>query len=141
MYQDPNDPYFENQYGGWKWVDGSYLYNEGESFELCGVLINDDIQGGDTLFVSDHDNPVNGSFENNEILYNGNFVYNHDGSQDGDTILYKIKSDLCESDIYGKIIIEVENVNDCPVAVRDTFYVDEGGTLDTVGLLLNDYRC
>ena len=139
LYQDPNDPYFENQYGGWKWVDGSYLYNEGESFELCGVLINDDIQGGDTLFVSDHDNPVNGSFENNEILYNGNFVYNHDGSQDGDTILYKIKSDLCESDIYGKIIIEVENVNDCPVAVRDTFYVDEGGTLDTVGLLLNDY--
>ena len=26
-----------------------------------------------------------------------------------------------------------------PVAVEDTFYVDEGGTLDTAGVILNDY--
>ena len=26
-----------------------------------------------------------------------------------------------------------------PVAVEDTFYVDEGGTLDTTGVILNDY--
>ena len=86
----------------------------------------------------------------------GTFTYTHDGSQNSDTILYRIRNlfidvtdnadgtknynilDSCESD-YGRIIINIENVNDCPVAVRDTFYVDEGGSLDTTGVLFNDY--
>ena len=56
------------------------------------------------------------------------------------TIEYKIESDLCPSDVVGKIILIPINVNDCPIAARDTFYVDEGGTLDTLGgILLNDY--
>ena len=76
---------------------------------------------------------------NNEIKYDGKFTYTHNGSQLGDTIKYKIESDLCYSDAFANIIIIPINVNDCPDAVRDTFYIDEGGTLDTLGVLLNDF--
>ena len=139
LYQDSNDKYFEEPKGGWRWVDGSYLYNEGLTETLCGVILNDDDGGGDTIFVTDWTLPVNGTLENNEIKFDGKFTYNHGGSQLGDTIEYKIESDLCPSDVVGKIILIPINVNDCPIAARDTFYVDEGGTLDTLGILLNDY--
>ena len=105
---------------------------------MCGVLLNDNDGGADTIFVSDWTLPVNGVLDNNEIKFDGKFTYYHDGSQLGDTIEYKIESELCESDSYGKIIIIPINVNDCPEAVRDTFYIDEGATLDTLGILLND---
>ena len=51
LYQDPNDKYFEEPTGGWRWVDGNYLYDEGETQTLCGILINDDDGGSDTIFV------------------------------------------------------------------------------------------
>ena len=86
-------------------------------------LLNDDDGGGDTIFVTDWTLPVNGTLDNNEIKFDGKFTYNHDGSQSGDTIEYKIESDLCPSDVFGKIILVPINVNDCPIAVRDTFYV------------------
>mgnify|MGYP003323164773 FL=1 len=97
-------------------------------------------RGGDTLFVNDWTLPVNGILDNNELKYDGKFKYFHDGSQLGDTILYRIESELCPSDStkWGKIIIIPINVNDCPVAIRDTFYIDEGATLDTLGILIND---
>ena len=138
LYQDISDPYFIEDKGGWKWVDGTYLYDSGKDRTLCGVLLNDDDGGGDTLFVSQWNLPLNGTLDNNEIKFDGKFTYYHDGSQLGDTIQYKIKSDLCESDSYGRIIIIPINVNDCPEAVIDTFYVDEGAKLDTLGILLND---
>ena len=140
LYQDPNDEYFIEPLGGWKWVDDTYLYNEGLLKQYCGVIINDDIGGGDTIFISDFNLPVNGDLINNEIKYDGKFTYVHDGSEDGDTIEYKIQSEICESETWGRIFIDVINVNDCPIAVRDTFYVDEGGTvIDTLGVLYNDY--
>ena len=139
LYQDPNDKYFEEPLGAWKWIDGSYLNDEGGFQTLCGVLLNDDDGGGDTIFVTDWTLPVNGTLDNNEIKFDGKFTYNHDGSQLGDTIEYKIESDLCPSDVVGKIILVPINVNDCPIAARDTFYVDEGAVLDTLGILLNDY--
>ena len=139
LYQDPNDKYFEEPTGGWRWVDGTYLYDEGSSQTLCGVILNDDDGGGDTIFVTDWTLPVNGTLDNNEIKFDGKFTYNHDGSQLGDTIEYKIESDLCPSDVVGKIILIPINVNDCPIAERDTFYVDEGSVLDTLGILINDY--
>ena len=156
LYQDINDPYFKEPYGGWRWVDGTYLYNEGIAYQVCGVLINDDEGGGDSIFVSYHGDPSNGTLDGGFIDREGTFTYNHDGSQNGDTILYKIRNlfidttlnadntikynitDSCTSE-FGKIIIQINNVNDCPVAVRDTFYVDEGGFLDTTGVLTNDY--
>ena len=140
LYQDPNDEFFIEPLGGWKWVDDTYLYNEGLLKQYCGVIINDDIGGGDTIFISDFNLPVNGDLINNEIKYDGKFTYVHDGSEDGDTIEYKIQSEICESETWGRIFIDVINVNDCPIAVRDTFYVDEGGTvIDTLGVLYNDY--
>ena len=156
LYQDPSDPYYEIISGGWKWIDGSYLNNEGVTFEFCGVLINDDKGGGDSIYLSYHESPSHGTLDGGIVNSKGTFTYNHDGSQNSDTILYKIRNlfidvidntdgtktynvtDSCESD-YGRIIININNVNDCPVAVIDTFYVDEGGTLDTTGVLLNDY--
>ena len=138
LYQDVADKYFAEPKGGWKWVDGTYLYDTGDSRTLCGVLLNDDDGGGDTLFVNNWTLPDNGILDNNEIKYDGKFTYYHDGSQLGDTIEYKIESELCESDSWGRIIIIPININDCPVARRDTFYIDEGATLDTLGILLND---
>ena len=140
LYQDVADPFFAEPKGGWKWVDGTYLYDEGKMRTLCGILLNDDDGGGDTLFVNDWTLPVNGILDNNELKYDGKFKYFHDGSQLGDTILYRIESELCPSDStkWGKIIIIPINVNDCPVAIRDTFYIDEGATLDTLGILIND---
>ena len=138
LYQDVSDKYFAEPKGGWKWIDGTYLYDTGDSRTLCGVLLNDDDGGGDTLFVNNWTLPDNGILDNNEIKYDGKFTYYHDGSQLGDTIEYKIESELCESDTWGRIIIIPINVNDCPVARRDTFYIDEGTTLDTLGILLND---
>ena len=155
LYQ-PAGTYFKEEKGGWKWVDDSYLYNEGNSYEFCGVLSNDDRGGGDSIYVSYHGTPSHGTLDGGIVEREGTFTYNHDGSQNSDTILYRIRNlfidvtdnpdgtknynilDSCESD-YGRIIINIENVNDCPVAVRDTFYVDEGGSLDTTGVLLNDY--
>ena len=156
LYQDPADQYFNPKFGGWKWVDGTYLYDEGNSYQFCGVLSNDDRGGGDSLYVSYHGTPSHGTLDGGIVEREGTFTYNHDGSQNSDTILYRIRNlfidvtdnadgtknynilDSCESD-YGRIIINIENVNDCPVAVRDTFYVDEGGSLDTTGVLFNDY--
>ena len=140
LYQDKTDINYVEEKGGWKWIDGTYLYDTGDSRTLCGVLLNDDDGGGDTLFVNDYNlsSLDNGILLNNEIKFDGNFTYIHDGSQLGDTIKYQIESELCKSDEFGLIIINPINVNDCPVAVRDTFYVDEGGTLDTLGILLND---
>ena len=102
LYQDTADPYFSEPKGGWKWVDGSYLYDSGGDRTLCGVLLNDNDGGADTIFVSDWTLPVNGVLDNNEIKFDGKFTYYHDGSQLGDTIEYKIESELCESDSYGK---------------------------------------
>ncbi|MFL2999297.1 MAG: hypothetical protein ACJZZ9_02330 [Cytophagales bacterium] len=34
LYQDPNDKYFEEPTGGWRWVDGTYLYDEGDHLKL-----------------------------------------------------------------------------------------------------------
>ena len=53
-------------------------------------IINDDDGGGDTIFVTDWTLPINGTLDNNEIKYDGKFTYNHNGSQLGDTIEYKI---------------------------------------------------
>ena len=156
LYQDPADQYFDPKFGGWKWVDGTYLYDEGNSYQFCGVLSNDDRGGGDSIYVSYHGSPSHGTLDGGIVEREGTFTYTHDGSQNSDTILYRIRNlfidvtdnadgtknynilDSCESD-YGRIIINIENVNDCPVAVRDTFYVDEGGSLDTTGVLFNDY--
>jgi len=156
LYQDPADQYFKPKFGGWKWVDGTYLYDEGNSYQFCGVLSNDDRGGGDSIYVSYHGSPSHGTLDGGIVEREGTFTYTHDGSQNSDTILYRIRNlfidvtdnadgtknynilDSCESD-YGRIIINIENINDCPVAVRDTFYVDEGGSLDTTGVLLNDY--
>ena len=77
LYQDPNDKYFEEPTGGWRWVDGSYLYDEGSSQTLCGIILNDDDGGGDTIFVTDWTLPINGTLDNNEIKYDGKFTYNH----------------------------------------------------------------
>ena len=73
--------------------------------QYCGVIINDDIGGGDTIFISDFNLPVNGDLINNEIKYDSKFTYVHDGSEDGDTIEYKIQSEICESETWGKFLL------------------------------------
>ena len=114
---------------GWRWVDGTYLYDEGSSQTLCGVILNDDDGGGDTIFVTDWTLPLNGTLDNNEIKFDGKFTYNHDGSQLGDTIEYKIESDLCPSDVVGKIILMLGRFCLHKIKDRLVFFLeaDDGG--------------
>jgi len=135
LWQDETDIFFVEPTGGWKWLDGTYLYDEGDStYTICGILLNDNGANGDTLFVSWWESADHGVIT---PTFDGKFEYTHDGSEFNDTIPYNINNGLCDGDT-ANIIIKIIPVNDCPVAVVDTFYVDEGATLDTTGVLLND---
>ena len=143
LYQDKLDSYYEEPKGAWKWLDGDHLYDATSNY-VCGILLNDDDGGGDTLWVDYHvpiDAPI-------VLDSDGSFVYTHDGGEEDDTIQYHIFNGIKNttdpslstgcSGGPANIIIKRIPVNDCPIANADTFYVDEGGTLDTTGVLLND---
>ena len=143
LYQDKLDSYYAEPKGAWKWLDGDYLYDATPNY-VCGILLNDNDGGGDTLWVESWV-PGNGNID---IDADGNFRYTHDGGEEDDTIKYYIFNGIkntIDSTLStgcsggpGNIIIKRIPVNDCPIANVDTFYVDEGAILDTTGVLLND---
>ena len=74
------------------------------------------------------------------LIAMGHFTYVHDGNNVDlqDNFFYDLSDGDCIST--GKVIININPVNDCPISQNDTIYVDEGGTviLDPPGILLND---
>ncbi len=80
---------------------------------------------------------------NGTITFNadGSFVYIHNSSETTtDSFTYKA-NDYTEDSNIATVLINVNPVNDLPVAVEDAYVVDEGDTLklSVSGVLANDY--
>jgi len=119
--------------------DDEYSTAEDSSLVVSagGVLANDEDVDGDTLVASLDRQPVHGeiSFQDN-----GLFVYIPDENFSGtDTFTYTL-SDGGESEVTGLVTIEVVSVEDTPLAVDDSYRVEEGAELeiDKPGVLAND---
>ncbi|MDA7535262.1 Ig-like domain-containing protein, partial [Verrucomicrobia bacterium] len=120
----------------------SYNVNEDESLALQvpdGVLNNDNIGGdGGRLFVSANTSPFSGTLFLNE---DGSFVYTPDTNFNGfDTFEYTIK-DIDGTTSSGVVTITVNGVDDTPLALDDSYIVDEDMALNVVvdrGVLSND---
>ncbi len=119
--------------------DDSYTLNEDGSLDVgssSGVLHNDTDSDGDPLEVSLKTGPTNGSLVLNA---NGSFRYVPNAQFHGaDRFVYSV-SDGSTSD-EAEVTIEVASVNDSPVAVNDSYSVDEDTELSIAssGILSND---
>jgi gliding motility-associated-like protein len=81
--------------------------------------------------------PAHGTLTLNQ---DGSFSYTHDGSETtSDSFTYKVNDGTVDGNV-ATVTINVTPVNDAPVAVADSYTVDEGGTLTPAapGVLAND---
>ncbi|KKW23876.1 MAG: Outer membrane adhesin-like protein [Candidatus Kaiserbacteria bacterium GW2011_GWA2_52_12] len=103
-----------------------------------GVLVNDTDTEGDPLTAIVEDDPANGTLT---LDADGSFTYVPDADFNGtDTFTYRANDGAIDS---GEAIVTIiiNPVNDAPVAVADTYTVDEDAVLnvDAVsGVLAND---
>lgn len=117
--------------------DGNIL-NEG-GITAGNVLINDTDVDGDLLQVlSVIKLPDNGSITTET---NGDYVYQHNGSETfSDLFTYVVTDGECYDT--ADVVLSVNPVNDPPVVVKDTFYVNEGDTLTVlnsdIDLIINN---
>jgi VCBS repeat-containing protein len=105
--------------------DDGNLLDEG-GITSGNVLINDSDIDGDLLQVfSIIKLPDNGSITTET---NGDYVYQHDGSETfSDLFTYVVTDGECYDT--ADVVLSINPVNDAPVVVKDTFYVNEGDTL------------
>jgi VCBS repeat-containing protein len=92
---------------------------------------------GDPLIISSAQTPAHGSVTWNA---NGSFQYTHDGGEDlADTISFQI-SDGNGGTAIGIVNLDIQPVNDAPLAVADRFDVTPNGRLVVTsnGVLAND---
>jgi uncharacterized delta-60 repeat protein len=112
---------------------------EGDSLTIAapGVLANDSDAEGDLLSATVVTAPTHGL-----LLLNpdGSFTYTHDGSETtSDSFVYQVSDGNGGFDT-ATVSLTVLPTNDAPVAVSDSYVLDEGGTLNVAatGLLAND---
>lgn len=119
-------------------LDDAYETDEddGLTVDAPGVLENDTDDNGDTLTVTLDAQPQNG---NVVMESTGKFTYTPVENFHGtDTFTYTVSDgELTDT---GTVTIEVEPVNDAPVAVGETYEMDEDTELTILapGLLAND---
>jgi large repetitive protein len=119
--------------------DDDYTVNEDQQLTVSvpGVLANDTDVENDTLTAVIVANPTNGVITLNP---DGSFVYTPNTNYNGiDTFTYKANDGTTSGNI-GKVTITINAVNDAPVAVDDTYSVNEDATLTITapGVLVND---
>ncbi|MBN1873600.1 MAG: tandem-95 repeat protein [Anaerolineae bacterium] len=118
----------------------TYSVNEGSTLIVStatGVLANDTDVDNEYLTVALVQNVAYGMLTLNE---DGSFIYMHDGTETmSDSFVYEVYDGLAYSDAM-TVSITVRPVNDAPVAISDTYGVDEGGILavSVPGVLAND---
>ena len=105
--------------------DDGNIVNEG-GITTGNFLGNDTDPDDDILqFVSLVKVPDNGSLLTDK---NGEYEYNHDGSETfSDFFTYVVSDGECFDT--ADVVLTINPVNDVPVVVKDTFYVNEGDTL------------
>ena len=105
--------------------DDGNIVNEG-GITTGNFLGNDTDPDDDILqFVSLVKVPDNGSLLTDK---NGEYEYNHNGSETfSDFFTYVVSDGECYDT--ADVVLTINPVNDVPVVVKDTFYVNEGDTL------------
>ena len=110
-------------------VDDNYTLAEGGTLSKVvgdGVRVNDTDSEGDALTVIRVSNPSHGTLTLNP---DGSFTYTHNGNEStSDSFTYKLNDGGCDSNI-ATVNFTITPVNDCPVAVGNTYQVMEGFTL------------
>ena len=121
-------------------VNDSYTLKEGGTLNISvpGLLSNDTDADGDALRVNTTAiaTPSNGTLTLNT---DGSFTYIHNGNEaTNDSFAYEITDGLATAAAMVSITLTPEN--DAPIAVNDSYTVNEGGTLNisAPGLLSND---
>jgi len=111
-------------------VDDNYTLAEGGTITkvvVDGLRANDTDAEGDAFIVIRFSNPTYGILSLNP---DGSFTYTHDGGEvPTDSFTYTLNDGGCDSNI-GTVNLTITPVNDCPVALRTTYTVMEGGTLN-----------
>ncbi len=117
-------------------VNNSYSTNEDTVLKTGNVLNNDSDLDGDTLTVSEFEQPDHGS-----VVYNGDgtFSYTPDANYNGsDSFTYTI-SDGNGGIATAKINLTVKSINDAPTIGSDELTLNEDSSITTGNLLANDY--
>jgi hypothetical protein len=121
-------------------VSGNFFKGRMDELYVIGDAVSEDdvlklYYGVSTSLINAPDDGVLTDFN-----VDGSFTYVHSG-KDGDfqdNFIYEFSDGECTD--LGKVTININPVNDCPIAVDDTLNVDEGNTVifDAPGLLTND---
>ena len=121
-------------------VNDSYSTNQGATLTVAslGLLSNDTDADGNALTAIKVTNPANGTVTVNA---NGGFTYTPTAGFSGaDTFTYKANDGLVDSNTATVTITVNTAANHAPVAVNDSYAVNQGQTLTvaTPGVLAND---
>ena len=107
-------------------TDENINLDEGE-LNFGNLLINDDDADNDVLSIYSYTLPLHGVLFLNQVT--GVYTYQHDGSEEfSDSFEYVVTDQKCY--VTASVTININPVNDPPIVVQDTFYVNEGDTLD-----------
>ncbi|MEM7312531.1 MAG: Ig-like domain-containing protein [Planctomycetota bacterium] len=118
--------------------ENTYSLSEGGTINVSGIngiLTNDSDVDGDPLTVELVSGPIHGSLTLNP---DGSFEYMHDGSETTlDSFTYRVNDDQGGQDT-AEVHLNIEAVNDRPLAEVDHFNVLEDGSLNS-DVLANDF--
>ncbi len=115
--------------------DDRIIAVEDTTLVIDSIFDNDFDLDGDTLTVTDFDQPEHGSLEYND---DGTFTYTPDANYNGrDEFNYTVSDGNGGTDT-ATVVLRVRAVNDTPDGGTDSYTVTEDGTVTTGNVLVND---